>query len=84
MKHVVTRAWKLSETVGGNMERKTDNEIKQQVKRELLWDSRLWSAEINVAVRDGGVALTGTRSDLRQEARGAGRRASHLWRARRG
>lgn len=42
------------------MERKTDNEIKQQVKRELLWDSRLWSAEINVGVRDGVVALTGT------------------------
>jgi osmotically-inducible protein OsmY len=42
------------------MERKTDNEIRQQVQRELLWDSRLWSADIKVAVREGVVALTGT------------------------
>jgi osmotically-inducible protein OsmY len=42
------------------MERKTDSEIKQQVQRELLWDSRLSSADISVAVNDGVVALTGT------------------------
>ena len=42
------------------MERKTDNELRQQVQRELLWDSRLWSADIKVGVREGVVALTGT------------------------
>jgi osmotically-inducible protein OsmY len=42
------------------MERRTDSEIKQQVQRELLWDSRLWSTEINVTVRQGVVVLTGT------------------------
>jgi osmotically-inducible protein OsmY len=42
------------------MKRKTDIEIRQQVQRELLWDSRLWSADIRVAVHEGVVALTGT------------------------
>jgi osmotically-inducible protein OsmY len=42
------------------MERRTDFEIRQQVQRELLWDSRLWSADIQVAVHEGVVALTGT------------------------
>jgi osmotically-inducible protein OsmY len=42
------------------MERKTDNEIRHQVQRELLWDSRLWSVDIKVAVHEGVVALTGT------------------------
>jgi osmotically-inducible protein OsmY len=42
------------------MERRTDSEIRQQVQRELLWDSRLWSADIQVAVHEGVVALTGT------------------------
>ena len=32
--------------------RKTDNEIKQQVLRELKWDSRIGWARIGVDVRD--------------------------------
>lgn len=39
--------------------KKTDNEIKQQVLRELKWDSRIgWSA-IGVEVMEGVVTLTG-------------------------
>lgn len=42
------------------MNRKTDNEIKTQVTRELKWDSRIAWAEIGVEVRDGVVTLTGS------------------------
>jgi osmotically-inducible protein OsmY len=41
------------------MSRKSDKEIKQQVLRELKWDSRIGWAEIGVAVSDGVVTLTG-------------------------
>lgn len=41
------------------MERKADSEIKQQVQRELHWDSRLWSEDVFVTVREGVVSLTG-------------------------
>ena len=39
--------------------RKTDIEIKQQVLRELKWDSRIGWAQIGADVRNGVVALTG-------------------------
>lgn len=42
------------------MERKkTDSEIKQQVLRELKWDSRIAWAQIGVEVLDGVVTLSG-------------------------
>ena len=40
--------------------RKTDYEIKQQVLRELKWDSRIAWAQIGVEVNDGLVTLSGT------------------------
>ena len=39
--------------------RKTDYEIKQQVLRELKWDSRIAWAQIGVEVREGLVTLSG-------------------------
>ena len=39
--------------------RKSDNEIKEQVLRELKWDSRIGWAQIGVAVTDGLVVLSG-------------------------
>src|SRR5688500_14282480 len=39
--------------------RKTDYEIKQQVLRELKWDSRIAWAQIGVEVNDGLVTLSG-------------------------
>lgn len=39
--------------------RKTDYEIKQQVLRELKWDSRIAWAQIGVKVQDGLVTLSG-------------------------
>jgi osmotically-inducible protein OsmY len=41
------------------MDRKSDSEIRQQVLRELKWDSRIAWSEIGVNVRDGIVTLTG-------------------------
>jgi len=41
------------------MNRKSDSEIKQQVLRELKWDSRIGWSEIGVAVFEGVVTLTG-------------------------
>ena len=42
------------------MNRKSDSEIKQQVLRELKWDSRITWSEIGVEVLGGVVTLTGT------------------------
>ena len=39
--------------------KKTDNEVKKQVLRELKWDSRIGWSEIGVEVIDGVVTLTG-------------------------
>ena len=41
------------------MKRKSDSEIKQQVLRELKWDSRITWSEIGVEVFEGVVTLTG-------------------------
>jgi len=41
------------------MNRKSDSEIKQQVLRELKWDSRIAWSEIGVDVFEGVVTLTG-------------------------
>jgi osmotically-inducible protein OsmY len=42
------------------MYKKSDNEIKQQILRELKWDSRIAWSEIGVEVFEGIVTLTGT------------------------
>lgn len=55
--------------------RKTDNEIKQQVLRELKWDSRIGWAKIGVNVRSGVVALTGAVSSFAQKS--AAQQAAH-------
>lgn len=41
------------------MNRKSDSEIKQQILRELKWDSRIAWSEIGVEVSQGIVTLTG-------------------------
>ena len=41
------------------MNKKSDSEIRQQVLRELKWDSRIIWSEIGVDVRDGIVTLSG-------------------------
>lgn len=43
-----------------DMAARTDQEIRQDVLRELLWDSRLDRDEIGVEVNNGIVTLTGT------------------------
>ena len=55
--------------------RKTDYEIKQQVLRELKWDSRIGWAQIGVEVHDGLVTLSGTVSTYAMKA--AAQRAAH-------
>jgi osmotically-inducible protein OsmY len=58
------------------MERKkTDNEIKQQVLRELKWDSRIAWAQIGVEVRDGVVTLSGAVSSYAKKS--AAQHAAH-------
>lgn len=42
------------------MNRKSDNEIKQQLLRELKWDTRIEWSEIGVEVLEGIVTLRGT------------------------
>jgi osmotically-inducible protein OsmY len=48
--------------------RKTDYEIKQQVLRELKWDSRIAWAQIGVEVHDGLVTLSGVVSTYAKKA----------------
>lgn len=55
--------------------RKTDNEIKQQILRELKWDSRIGWAQIGVEVRNGVVALTGAVSSFAKKS--AAQQAAH-------
>lgn len=58
------------------MERKkTDNEIKQQVLRELKWDSRIAWAQIGVEVHDGVVTLSGAVSSYAKKL--AAQHAAH-------
>jgi osmotically-inducible protein OsmY len=49
------------------MLRKTDNELKQQVLRELKWDSRIGWSKIGVEVTEGVVTLTGVVSSYAQK-----------------
>lgn len=49
------------------MNRKTDSEIKQQVLRELKWDSRIGWSQIGVEVMEGVVTLTGVVSSYAQK-----------------
>ncbi len=39
--------------------RKTDSQLKQDIERELRWDSKVDSARIRVSVDDGAVTLSG-------------------------
>jgi osmotically-inducible protein OsmY len=55
--------------------RKTDNEIKQQVLRELKWDSRIAWAQIGVEVREGLVTLSGGVSSYAKKS--AAQQAAH-------
>lgn len=54
---------------------KTDNEIKQQVVRELKWDSRIGWARIGVEVMNGVVTLTGDVTSYAQKL--AAQEAAH-------
>lgn len=49
------------------MKRKSDSEIKSQVMRELKWDSRISSSQIEVKVMEGVVTLTGAVSSYAQK-----------------
>jgi osmotically-inducible protein OsmY len=55
--------------------RKTDFEIREQVLRELKWDSRIAGTEISVEVRDGLVTLSGVVSTYANKA--AAQKAAH-------
>ena len=44
------------------MRKKTDEELKHEVMRELSWDTRTWNQRIDVDVDDGVVMLSGTAS----------------------
>ena len=55
--------------------RKTDFEIKQQVLRELKWDSRIAWAQIGVDVREGIVTLSGIVSTYAKKT--AAQQAAH-------
>ena len=55
--------------------RKTDSEIKQQVLRELKWDSRIAWAQIGVNVHEGLVTLTGAVNTYAKK--GAAQQAAH-------
>ncbi len=55
--------------------KKTDNEVKQQVLRELKWDSRIGWSEIGVEVIDGVVTLTGVVSSYAKKL--AAQEAAH-------
>ncbi|HSD45475.1 MAG TPA: BON domain-containing protein [Pyrinomonadaceae bacterium] len=55
--------------------RKTDYEIKQQVLRELKWDSRIAWAQIGVKVHEGLVTLSGAVSTYAQKT--AAQHAAH-------
>jgi osmotically-inducible protein OsmY len=49
------------------MKKKSDNEIKNQVLRELKWDSRIGWSQVGVEVTEGIVTLTGVVSSYAQK-----------------
>jgi len=57
------------------MQKKTDDELKHEVMRELSWDTRTWNQKIDVDVDDGVVTLSGTTSSYGQ--RKAAQAAAH-------
>lgn len=57
------------------MNRKSDNEIKNQVLRELKWDSRIGWSEVGIEVMEGVVTLTGVVSSYAQKL--AAQEAAH-------
>jgi osmotically-inducible protein OsmY len=51
------------------MRKKTDDEIKHDVRSELAWDTRTWDQKLDVNVDKGVVTLTGmTSSDGQKQA----------------
>ena len=56
--------------------KKTDNEIKQQVLRELKWDSRIGWSQVGVEVLEGVVTLTGVVANYAKKL--AAQEAAHL------
>jgi len=59
------------------MRKKTDDEIKHEVRGELAWDTRTWDQKIEVNVDNGVVTLTGTTSSdgQKQAAQAAAHKA---------
>jgi osmotically-inducible protein OsmY len=57
------------------MQRKNDTELRQQVLREMKWDTRVSWGHINVKVTDGIVTLTGVVSNYAEKD--AAERAAH-------
>src|SRR5690349_20280836 len=49
----------ISRTEDIAMKRRTDDEIKHAVERELSWDTRTWDQQISVEVSCGVVTLNG-------------------------
>ena len=48
------------------MRKKTDDELRDEVLRELSWDTRTWNQDIDVSVADGVVTLSGSASTYGQ------------------
>ena len=48
------------------MRKKSDKELKDEVMRELSWDTRTWNQKIDVDVDEGVVTLSGTTSSYGQ------------------
>lgn len=66
----------LKKALGGIiMERKTDDEIKREVMRELSWDTRTWDEQIDVNVDEGIVTLAGSVSSYSRKQ--AAQEAAH-------
>jgi osmotically-inducible protein OsmY len=57
------------------MYKKTDDDLKHEVMRELSWDTRTWNQKIDVSVDDGVVTLSGTAASYGQ--RKAAEAAAH-------
>ena len=57
------------------MQRKSDSELRQQVLREMKWDTRVNWGHIGVKINDGVVALTGVVSNYAEKQ--AAERAAH-------
>ena len=57
------------------LQKRSDKELAQEILRELKWDSRIGSSDINVAVNDAVATLTGTVSSYARKI--AAQEAAH-------